>query len=345
MAGRTPAESVATETRRWLELDDDLLPVMILAATVANRLPGPPVWLMVVAPPSSAKSELIMALGPIEGVRALSRITEHTFASGKKRESNDPKHLSLLDQMAANGQWLLAIKDFGTIQSLGRDMRNGIFGDLREIYDGAFNAAFGTGITVNWEGKLGLVVGATPSVDRLHKWSAELGERFVQFRPSPPDRMRTALKAVAAVSQDRVRKAALGAAYKEAFAHACRGIQQASLPGPLRLMCAQLADFVAGARTPVHRSSSSYDTSYQIGEAEGPARLAKVLTQIALGALLCYDGEEDAVVRLVTRVAVDSIPGNRRLALMGACPCERRSDGSWTGLNARLRSEYHDSGA
>ena len=46
---------------KWLLLPDTHLLEVILAAIVANQLGGDPLWLLIVAPPSSAKTELIRA--------------------------------------------------------------------------------------------------------------------------------------------------------------------------------------------------------------------------------------------------------------------------------------------
>ena len=62
---------------------------------------------------------------------------------------------------------------------------------------------FGTGVVVNWKGKLGVIVGSTPVVDRQSKWSTEMGERFVQFRPTSPDATRVALKAAINAGRDQ----------------------------------------------------------------------------------------------------------------------------------------------
>jgi hypothetical protein len=314
MSSDNPATIVTQEVRRWLELDDDLLAVMPLVVAVANRLDGPPVWLMIVAPPSSAKSELIMALSGIDGVQAISSITDNTFASGKKREPGDPQHLSLLQRLQTEARWLLAIKDFGTIQSLRRDKRNAIFGQLREIYDGAYYATFGTGVTVDWNGKVGLVVGATPLVDRLQKWSSELGERFVQFRPTAPDRGRVALLAAVAVADEGPRKEALASAYREGFERANSQLADASLAPEAGLIVAQLAQLIVEARTPVHRFGSN-DSNWEVSDPEGPARLTKVLTQLHRAAMICYGGDLEASTRLIVRIGLDSIPGKRRTVL------------------------------
>ena len=220
----TPAVVVTQEVQRWLELEDDLLPTIPLIVAVANRLDGPPVWLMIVAPASTGKSDVITATSALDGVFHISSITDKTFASGMNKKEGG-KSKSLLERLNDRNMWLLTLKDFGTIQSLPPLKRNPIFGQLREIYDGQYDAVFGTGVEVNWKGKLGVIVGSTPAVDKQSKWSTEMGERFVQFRPISPDPTRVALKAAINAGRDQERHKALGAAYREAFALALEAMQ------------------------------------------------------------------------------------------------------------------------
>ena len=219
---RTPAQIVTEAARRWLVITDDQMPVVPLVVAVANRLPGPPVWLTMVAASSWGKSDLVLPVTGLSGVHFISKVTDKTFASGKKRESGDPRHLSLLERFKSEKTWLVAIKDLGTIQSLPPLTRNGIFGQLREIYDGQYSADYGTGVHINWKGKLGVLAAATNVIDDYTKWSAELGERFVYFRLKRTPQALVAARAMKAVDDgvDDGRAKALAAAFAEAFAAA-----------------------------------------------------------------------------------------------------------------------------
>lgn len=306
----SPAAVVDAAVRRWLVLEDHLLPVVPLVVAVANRLAGPPVWLMIVAPPSSGKSEVIRGVNSLAGVRHISSITSSTFASGMIPRSGSDKPPSLLERMEQKGQWLLTLKDFGTIQSVQRETRNEIFGQLREIYDGQFDATYGTGVEIDWEGKLGMLVGATPAVDRQYKWSAELGERFVQFRPVASDPEEVALKAVRASDEEAEKNQAIKEAYRTAFDKIAPTADCAPEFSERRLaLVAALARFTAAARRPVRHERGR--GGFQVLEPEGPARLAKVFAQLYKGALLCFDGNDRLALRVVSRIAVDCIPGRR----------------------------------
>lgn len=331
-----PAETVTRVVGKWLELEDDLLPVVPLVVAVANCLSGPPVWLMIVAPPASGKSEMIMGLGSIKGVHPISKVTPQTFASGMQGRGDGDRPRSLLERLRESGKWLLTLKDFGTLSSLMPLQRNAIFGQLREIYDGRFNAQYGTGVEVDWFGKLGMVVGATPVVDRQQKWSAELGERFVQFRPAAPAPEKVAQRAVRAAAHEKQRQAQITLAYAIAFSDAmalARGQESGYTKVTLDIeqQASALALFLAEARRPVRRDR--FTRAFQVLPPEGPGRLVKVLVQIQVAAVVCYGGDREAATRLTARVAVDSVPGRRGRLLRELA---RSSDGVAVKPMARL---------
>src|SRR5213076_55141 len=82
------------------------------------------------------------------------------------------------------GFGIIAAKDFGSVLNMNRDARAAVLAALREIYDGAWTRHVGTdgGRTLTWAGKVGLVAGCTPTIDRHHAVMGAMGERFVLFR-------------------------------------------------------------------------------------------------------------------------------------------------------------------
>ena len=96
---------------RWLLLKDPYLLEVVLASVVANLLGGDPLWLLIVAPPSSAKTEIIRALSRVPCIYLLSNLTANTLLSGQKGK----KDASLLPHLSNK---ILAMKDFTTILTL-----------------------------------------------------------------------------------------------------------------------------------------------------------------------------------------------------------------------------------
>ena len=308
MASQTPVEIVTTAVSRWLELGDDLLPIVVLVTVVANRLKGSqPVWTMIVAPPSSGKSALIQAADEIKGVQKLGKLTGRTLVSGVPG-----REYSLLIRMKQQGKFLMTHKDWGTILTLSPNERSEILGQLREIYDGKFQANYGTGVSVDWRGKLGFLVGATPAVDKIQKGISELGERFVQFRPDAPDPLLVTARASKNRGREQQMDREIASAYIRAFVHAmniARSQPKQSDVGDR--LAGALARLVAVARTPVSRDR--FTGGFQVSDPEGPARLTGVFTLLYRAAYTCYGCDHKAAARLVIRVGIDSItPGIRR---------------------------------
>ena len=57
---------------------------------------------------------------------------------------------------------VVAFKDLTTVLSMHHEARSQIISQLREVADGRTEKAFGNGLYLEWEGKLGLVAGVTP---------------------------------------------------------------------------------------------------------------------------------------------------------------------------------------
>src|SRR5262249_55201262 len=59
-------EAVITSVNKWLRLKDVTPVYVVLGAVAANLLPGDPVWLGLIAPPSSAKTEILNSVSRLQ---------------------------------------------------------------------------------------------------------------------------------------------------------------------------------------------------------------------------------------------------------------------------------------
>jgi DeoR-like helix-turn-helix domain len=292
----------------WLLLrDPDVLPVT-LGAKKAHDLGGQPPWLLLVAPPSGVKTELLRTLWRVPGVYPLSELTARTFASGLETHGDDP---SLLHRLRNE---VLVLKDFTTVLEMHREERQAILAQLREIFDGRFDKVWGTGKELHWEGRLGFIAGVTPVIDSYQSVLSVLGKRFLMLRVEQPERKAVAAKALNnAEREPQMRKELM--AIVQSF---MRGLPTTppTVAPELRDQLAELADFVTRCRSGVIRDVYRRELDYA-PEPEMPTRLAKQLFELLRGVALVLGHPEATTADLdrIKRVALDCIPAVRRTVL------------------------------
>ena len=288
--------------RKWLLMPDMGALHFALALVVGHRLSGDPLWGFLVAPPSGAKTEIIRSLEDVPDVFPLSELTARTFASGLQNDKRDP---SLLSRLTDD---ILTLKDFTTILTVYREERQAILAQLREIYDGRFDKAWGTGKELHWTGRLGFIAGVTPIIDQYHAVHQVLGERFTLYRMLPPNRRDTALKALRTRGQETAMRDELRGVVARFFG-SLDYHSPPSLPTAFEERLAALADFTARARSGVVRDRGSRELTLA-PDPEGPARLVKQLAGLSVGhALICNSPQvREEHFTFVRKVALDCLP-------------------------------------
>ena len=117
----SPLEETLQAFERWLTLPSRIPIYAMLGTTAANLLPGgEPTWLGLIAPPSSAKTELINALVGLPFVVSASTLTPAGLLSGtpKRQQARGAKG-GMLKQVSNPG--LLCLKDFTSILTMRPD--------------------------------------------------------------------------------------------------------------------------------------------------------------------------------------------------------------------------------
>lgn len=297
----------------WLLLEDPRIVDVILAVPVANSAPGDPVWLIVVAASSGAKTELIRGLTRCPQVFALSSLTDRTLASGW----GDPAQTSLLPKLR-EGQ-TLTLKDFGSVLTMRPDAKAELLGTLREVYDGSYRKAFGTGRELQWKGRLGFLTASTPAIERHHSVVGELGERFLTYRLDTPEDDREAIGDVAL--EDSGQEVKMREEIAQAFLDVIGDIDPAVVAGvgcssEMKAILRDAANLATWLRTPVARDYRDKTIEYQ-PLPEGPARMAKALLRLgkALATVRGQDVIDADVASLLGKIALDSMPPKRLAAV------------------------------
>lgn len=248
--------------KKYLYLSDTGVIDICLATIVANHMTGDPVWLMLVAPPSVGKTEIIEPLGTLNDSLSVGTLTESGLLSATPaRDRAKNATGGILRYLGEFG--ILILKDFGSILSMNKEGRNQVLAALREVYDGSWMRAVGSdgGQVFGWKGKIGVIAAVTPTIDRHHGVMATLGERFIFYRLSidgEEERTDFALKSVGKEPK-----------FREEVAEKVRGfLDNINIPNNLpdfsedeEERIKALARFTAHCRSPVPRDSYTRDHS------------------------------------------------------------------------------------
>lgn len=175
-------DDIVRKFEEFFVLKDKGVVPLAMATFVGNRLStvNAPVWLLLVAESSGGKTEIIDMFSELSNDQYklsyhISDLSPQTFISGMQ---NGAQETSLLHKI--NGR-MVFIKDFTTLLQKNKEARREILSQFREIYDGAFNKDFGTGKSVHWKGRIGIIAGLTPPALETMAQYASMGERFVNY--------------------------------------------------------------------------------------------------------------------------------------------------------------------
>lgn len=189
-------EQLHATFHKWLLLDSTDLLDIIMGVCWSINLPGNPLWMFIVAPPSGSKSETIIPISKWWKCAEVSNMTSKSLISGFQLSGNaDPSLLASLEGKRA----VIAIKDLTPLLQGGQEERDEVFGILRDAYDGSITKVFGNGLRRSYKAlHFSVVAGVTPAIDA--HGSTSMGERFLKFRSDRDvgraDEMERALRAV-----------------------------------------------------------------------------------------------------------------------------------------------------
>jgi energy-coupling factor transporter ATP-binding protein EcfA2 len=305
----TTIADVRASFRQWLYLPDTGALDAVLGAVAANRLEGDPVWLLLVGPPGGGKSEILNSISGLDDAHPAGTLTEASLLSGTpKRDHMDAAKGGLLRSIGDFG--IIVAKDFGSVLSMNRDARAQLLAALREIYDTAWTRHVGTdgGRTLHWTGKVGMVGGVTPTIDRHHAVMGAMGERFVLYRLPEVDPNVQARQALSHAGRERRMRKELAAAVAHLFEIAADKPRELDEPERVRLI-----DLVVKARSAVERDGYSREIELVPGP-EAPTRIITVLDRMLAGLDVIGVARDDAW-KVVTKLALDSIPALRLAVL------------------------------
>ena len=307
---RRPIDEVIDVFGRWLILKDPTPLYAVFGAVAANLLEGDPVWLGLIAPPSSAKTEILNSLSKLSYVVQASSLSSASFLSATSKKDQDKEATGgLLAQIGEFG--IIVMKDFTTMLSMRPEANQEAFAVLREVYDGRYTRYVGTdgGRTMAWNGKVGLVFASTEAFDRHHSVNSAMGDRYLLCRIAPVEGQFERALEHAGEATERMRLE-LAEVVERLFA------VRRTEPRPLSLeergRISRICSLVVSLRAAVDRHR--YTTEIEVVHgAEGTGRLGLSLERLLAG-LDTLGVDRDVALNVVEAVAMDSTPPIRRRA-------------------------------
>ena len=181
---RQELEALVTRFKYWLHVEDPTTIYTLCAVKLSHKIPGDPVWLMLIGPSSDGKSEMLKAFTGDDEI-TVDDLSEHTFVSGYRSKATD--EIPQFAELLANRIWY--IYDLSIMMSKPFEERSTIFSDLRMIYDGRLKKRFGnkTDFDIPTPNNT-LMCGSTPVIDRTILEDQLMGTRFMTWRTKTGNR-------------------------------------------------------------------------------------------------------------------------------------------------------------
>lgn len=266
-----------------------------------------PVWMLLIAPSSSGKtSYYVRCCEAYPRYQMSDEISMAGVSSANARTWGQ----GLLNKLGTLGLWLMS--DFTVVLNMREERRNELIGIQRRIFDGKYER-WANGEKQEWKGRVHVVAGVTPGIERFHRVNSDLGERFLQIRV---DRSSSCI--------DLIRKTDLQRQHWQQFqdeilegAKLFLDVAPISpfLPLSIARQIMDWADFISLGR--VSTDCNYKDEIVNVGHQEGAGRLHQQLSGLAIAdAILMGDAEVGPrQLQLIERVAMDCLPWKRRAIL------------------------------
>ncbi|MCK5133383.1 MAG: hypothetical protein KAR40_14675 [Candidatus Sabulitectum sp.] len=304
----------------------DFIPVRVAFATyAANYLNQVPLWVMIVAPPSSGKTEILGCLYKLPQAQVISDLTKGSLLSGTSQKEKAKNATGGLLKLLGKFGFLI-FKDMTSLLSKQKDAAAELFAALREIADGDFVRFFGNdgGTHKEWAGRMGVIAAVTPEIEKHRASFSSMGDRFLTVRVYNDSnlRMAQAQKALRSSGNElRIRKES-----QELTENLFQDFQQDMVLPKERFefildYIAPLSAFIASCRTPVERSGYSRNIEF-IHTTEGYPRLAKQLYGLFCGCITIGCSLQESW-EITLRVAMDTIPEQRAQVLEAVLQYEK----------------------
>ncbi|MBI3379662.1 hypothetical protein HY029_02835 [Candidatus Gottesmanbacteria bacterium] len=175
------------EISKFISLPEDLIRCVFAIVLSVKLDISPPLWLMMVGMPSSAKTDLVSIFRKLDFVYFIDSMTMNPFASGYV-PANKGKSYDLLSEL--NNKCFIC-KDYTTIFSLNEETTKKLLGEMVSIYDGEFAKYTPTRGYISYQSQFSHIGCITPvALNKHQKYLNIVGPRFMLYRLPPLDEKR-----------------------------------------------------------------------------------------------------------------------------------------------------------
>ena len=318
MTVRDQLDELVEQLRGWQDLPDVAHVIATLAVAVSAVVDeGEPAWLLLVAPPSSGKTEAVRMLDDAADAH-LDEVTVAGLLSWG-RKGKVPRPVGVLTRVRRG---LLTFGDLSTLLATSdKGGRDQVFALLRRVYDGRVVRDVGppSGATVDgaltWEGRLSIVGAVTGAIDDYSTHNQALGSRWLYCRL--PDRDTHAKRRAAGLA----RRGELAQRRQEAWTLASKIIDEARSQLGESEVPAEVLDVIEDAALVCCWGRASVPRhGYGAREIDGPAtieepmRVIQQLGTMARGLVALGHSTPDTAA-ICRRIALDSMPATRSAVL------------------------------
>lgn len=291
------------EFRRHLHLTSSMETAIIvmLAVTLAARIPGDPLWLFLVGPPGCGKTLLIQTFsGAPAYTFSISKLTKSALISGFASSED----VSILPRLQGK---CLFIKDYTAIKAMPTGVQEELYGILRDAYDGHVTVPFGNGIVRKYHKTyFSLIAGVTDIIHGDNR--ASLGERFLKLELLD-DQHNDEQHILHALQEDAMQHAGdLQSVVADFLDRPVPEDRLPSIPAPMLNRIVSLSRIVSLLRATVHRED---DTLLFRPRAEVGTRIAKQLSRLSrfVAIVLGQPRVNEKTYDIIRRVALDTVFG------------------------------------
>lgn len=325
---RTSIHRLAVEVQSLLYFPDPSPLYAVCGTLLANVMRGYPVWLMLIGPPESGKTELLRPVASLPGCRECGDLSgKAALLSGTRaKDKADDATGGLLRDMPLGSdgkhRGALVMLDFArTVLAADPASARSTLGAIGMLHDQHYQRDIGTdgGRTLSFHGRLGFLAATTDVIDHPEhqQANAEMGERCIYYRYPESDGYHEINSAL-----DNPDGSGKSERLRELFAAWWVELEidwnDTAPPRPLTIeekrRIGSLAQLCARGRSGVQRDRFNHNEVSGVSRSALGPRIANTLAQLLRGMerIGCTPHE---IEKVLCQCAMDSLPGTRAVAL------------------------------